>query len=744
MKGQQIFYSFLPGVTAAVLTTQPTWAETAKASGLQQVVPPSVSTSTIGSGSWLTKANNLDLDKQLFAISDRLSAPSSQNLGVVVTGKTGIPVERISGNEKAAIFSLSATLPAKYLSGNQIQPSNPSGARLGKLASTPKRPAKTSVSIPVPKVKPNARASSRDTGKDNGQRLREALALRRAQKKVVSDTTLRVSSVPDKSLSKLPFPERIAKKNPGMSLSRFLQGNVSNARAAKLLEVQNCQHQASTLNPVGCSQKPFVTQLVSQAPPSAPTTPAPVTPPTPSAPTTPAAPKTPQPIPDYLNPNPNPLQYPTEIEEVRTRGTQPISLEQAIELARRNNRELQVSLLELQRARASLREAQAALYPNLGLSAEIGRQQSASGQLQTERTTQAEAGVPPELRSPSQDEPSSSFNGTAQFTYDIYTSGRRQANINAAEEQVRFQQLDVERLSEQIRLDVTTNYYDLQQADENVRIQQAAVTNAEASLRDAQALERAGVGTRFDVLRAQVNLANSQQNLTRALSQQRITSSQLSTRLSIPGSINISAADPVNLAGLWNSTLEESIVLAFQNRPELQQFLAQRNISEQRRRLALSELGPQVSVVASYNLLDQFDDSISVTDGYSIGLRANLNLFDGGAARARAAQERANIRIAETQFAQQRDQTRFDVEQAYSNLQANLENVQTANAALDQAREALRLARLRFQAGVGTQTDVIAAETDLTTAEGNRVVAILDYNRALANLQRAVTTRALR
>jgi OMF family outer membrane factor len=200
----------------------------------------------------------------------------------------------------------------------------------------------------------------------------------------------------------------------------------------------------------------------------------------------------------------------------------------------------------------------------------------------------------------------------------------------------------------------------------------------------------------------------------------------------------------VALAGLWNQTLEQSIILAFQNRPELQQFLAQRNISEQRRRLALSDLGPQLSIVASYNLLDQFNDSISVTDGYSIGLQANLTLFDGGAAKARAAQERANIRIAETQFSQQREQIRFQVEQAYSNLQANLENVQTANAALEQARESLRLARLRFQAGVGTQTDVIAAETDLTTAEGNRVAAILDYNRALVSLQQAVSTRALR
>jgi len=52
----------------------------------------------------------------------------------------------------------------------------------------------------------------------------------------------------------------------------------------------------------------------------------------------------------------------------------------------------------------------------------------------------------------------------------------------------------------------------------------------------------------------------------------------------------------------------------------------------------------------------------------------------------------------------------------------------------------LRLARLRFQAGVGTQTEVIDAETDLTRAEGNRVKAILDYNRAMASLQRATAS----
>ncbi|BDA73928.1 transporter [Calothrix sp. PCC 7716] len=435
---------------------------------------------------------------------------------------------------------------------------------------------------------------------------------------------------------------------------------------------------------------------------------------------------------DNLNPNPNLLQFPTKSEEVKILVTQPITLEQALELARCNNRDLQVGILTLERSRAALREAQAALYPNFGLSTDVSRGQSASDQLSAE--LRSRGGIPT-----SQEAASTTFSGAAQLSYNIYTSGSRSARIRAAEEQLRFDELDVQRLSAEIGLQVATQYYDLQQADEQVRINRAAVENAQRSLKDAQALESAGVGTRFDVLRFQVNLANAQQDLTNSVSQQLVAARLLAVTLSLPQSTNISAADSVKIAGLWNQTLEDSIVLAFQNRPELQQQLVQRNINEQQRRLALAEVRPQVSLVASYNLLDVFNDRVGITDGYSLGVRANWNLFDGGAARARSAQSKANINIAETRFTSQRNQIRYQVEQSYSNLQSNLSNVQTATVALNQAQEALTLARLRFQAGVGTQTDVIASETELTRAEGNRVRAILDYNRALAGLQRAVS-----
>ncbi|MHC5759294.1 TolC family protein [Nostoc sp.] len=757
MKGQQLFYSFLPGVTAAVLTTQPAWAGTAKLTEVQLASSPSVLTSTYGQdlvvdtmNTQLPKGADVSVPTLVpaFGFTKLSVKPLSNNsIPVFMTENTVVPIKQVLKKDEGRFFSLTPT-------------SNPS-----------------------------QQLDVSRSAQNNQKQSNSSAYWQKLKKKVVPNYTSKPPSVQKEILSLSAAQQPVVQKiNTVTQLQTFLQTSTTGVGAAKLLSAQRCPQElgksktdsladllltsstcgrlAQSSTPIPTDSTPTLTVPGTVTPTPGGSTPTLTVPgtvtPTPggSTPTltvpgtvipapggsvqSPTVPRTVTPspsgpvqIPENLIPSSNPLQFPTKSEEVRLQGNQPISLAQALELARRNNHDLQVSLLELERNKAALREAQAALLPTLGISTDITRSQSASSQLSSKLQEQ-QTGIS------SPDEASTSFSGQAQLSYNIYTSGRVQASVRAAEEQVRFNELAVETQSETIRLNVATDYYNLQQADEQVRIAQSAVQNSEASLRDAEALERAGVGTRFDVLRSQVNLANAQQDLTNARSQQTISRRQLATRISLPQGINISAADPVQLAGLWNPTLEQSIVLAYQNRPELQQQLAQRNISEQQRRQALGELGPQVSLVASYNLLDQFDDGVSVTDGYSLGVRATLNLYDGGAARARAAQSKVNIAIAETQFAEQRNQIRFQVEQAYSTQQSSLENVQTSNTALEQAREALRLARLRFQAGVGTQTDVINSENDLTRAEGNRVTAILDYNRALAQLQRSVTLRALR
>ncbi|MBD2207612.1 pentapeptide repeat-containing protein [Calothrix sp. FACHB-1219] len=212
-------------------------------------------------------------------------------------------------------------------------------------------------------------------------------------------------------------------------------------------------------------------------------------------------------------------------------------------------------------------------------------------------------------------------------------------------------------LSPAMQLQITLDYYDLQKTDEQVRTTQSAVTNAQASLRDAEAQERAGAGTRFDVLQAQLNLGIAQEGLTNAVLRRKIARRRLSLRLGFPESVSVSVADPVKLNGLWNLTLEKTIALALQNRSK-----------------------------------------------------------------------------------QQQNQIRLEVEQLYISLESSLESIQITNVALERARETLRLARLRFQAGVGTQTDVIQAENTLTISENNRVQSIVNYNQSLASLIRAISS----
>ncbi|MFW6359943.1 MAG: TolC family protein, partial [Chroococcales cyanobacterium] len=197
------------------------------------------------------------------------------------------------------------------------------------------------------------------------------------------------------------------------------------------------------------------------------------------------------PIPDRLNPSSNPLLFPTQPDEVDIEVVEPITLEQAIALARRNNEEFRVAFLNLERARAALREALAAEFPTINTQVDFTRVDSANRELSVRGTG-------------FDDTTSTSLDASLQLSYNLYTGGRRSAQIKAARRQVTFNQLDVERIAEELRFNTIEAYYNLQQADAEVGIAEAAVEEAQQSLRDAQLLEEAGLGTRFDVLRAEV------------------------------------------------------------------------------------------------------------------------------------------------------------------------------------------------------------------------------------------------
>jgi outer membrane protein TolC len=431
----------------------------------------------------------------------------------------------------------------------------------------------------------------------------------------------------------------------------------------------------------------------------------------------PQAPKAATPAPN-LNSSPR-LSKPADVT-IPSGQIKPLTLRQALEIADQNNREIVAVRLQTDRSTASIREAQAAESVRVGIDGSL----SNNGAPVIASTPGSTVGTP--------------LRAGIEATYDISTAGRNSSRVKAAQEQLRFDQLEIDRITRRVRADVITAYYDLQEADEQLKINEAAVTNSERSLRDAQLQEKAGLGTKFDVIRAEVQKATADQEVVRTKSQQLNARKRLAQVLNFTENVEYTAADSIDPRGTWDTTLPNSIVIAYSNRPELKQQEVRRRIGEQQANVAAAGDQAQFSLFTRYDVGKDFQRSTGFADNYSVGARVRWDFLDGGASSARVSQERTTQTIADAQYISNRDQIRLQIEQAYNSLDADRKNIETSKKAVLQANESLRLANLRFRAGVGTQTDVISAETELTRARSNNLRAVVGYNRSLSTLRNAV------
>jgi outer membrane protein TolC len=414
----------------------------------------------------------------------------------------------------------------------------------------------------------------------------------------------------------------------------------------------------------------------------------------------------------------NLLQIQSQPSDVRIKGNRSITLRQAIDLSEKNNREIEAVRLQVDSSTAATRG-----FGDFTVTASGALEKNGTPVIANNANTNTFNGS------------STPLTGNIQAAYNIFGSGARK---KAAEEQVNFDKLEVDRVSRRVRGDVITAYYDLQEADEQLKINEAAVKNSDRSLRDAKLQEQAGLGTKFDVIRAEVQKATAVQDVIRIGSQQKNARKRLAQILNVTENIEYSASEDVKPRGTWGISLENSIILAYGNRPELKQSAVRRKLSEEQERVASDGSKPRYNLVASYGLRRDFQQSEGFSDSYNVGAQVRWDFLDGGVASSGAEQARAAQAVADAQYITSRDQIRLQVEQAFNTLTSDELNIVTSTGGLKQAEESLRLARLRFAAGVGTQTDVISAETALTTARSNRLRAVIGYNRSLSTLRNAV------
>lgn len=311
---------------------------------------------------------------------------------------------------------------------------------------------------------------------------------------------------------------------------------------------------------------------------------------------------------------------------------------------------------------------------------------------------------------------------------------------------------------------VRTQFYQVLFNRQLIQVREASVKLLEEQLENTKRRFEAGTVPRFDVLRAEVELANARPPLIQANNNYRIAIIKLANLLALdppkPG------ADPFPfvivgelLYDLYEVDLDESLGIAKQRRSELREL--EKTVAARREEVRIAHGGyhPQIEVYGQYEARNpSIGESKSVTTtngtfqvsreerytdldpeirGFSAGVQLSWDIFDGFATHGRVVQARAAWQAAKLDLEQKQRDIEVEVREANSRLQEARETIESQKKVLEQGEESLRLAQARFKVGAGTQLDVLSAQTALTDARTTYAEALYNWNVAVANVERA-------
>lgn len=410
---------------------------------------------------------------------------------------------------------------------------------------------------------------------------------------------------------------------------------------------------------------------------------------------------------------------------------------EALTMALQQNQQLRVAAFEVTVARAQLAQARAGTAVQASMQGSYTRTQEGVETTIPVTATPGGSVVVGYITIPA---PSPNlYDARLILQYPLYSGGRIEAQIAMAEANLRGAEATFERIKQQIIFGVRQAYFALLLAQAGLQAADRSVAQAGENLRVARARVAAGVSPRFDEVQAEVAVATGRQAQVRARNAVAQAVQGLNALLNLPLDAPIAPAEPFAATPV-ETPLDRLLARALDVRPELAEIHARLATAQAAVQLAESggRLNLGLSGAYSYSNSGAFGPGTALSSTWSVTLAATLNVADGGLTKERVAEAQQRLDQLKAAEAQQRQAIELEVRQAYLNLQSAREEMLVAQALVAQAAEALRIANVRFEAGVGTSLEVLSAQASSSQAEAATSQAQFTYNVARAALERAV------
>ena len=405
----------------------------------------------------------------------------------------------------------------------------------------------------------------------------------------------------------------------------------------------------------------------------------------------------------------------------------PINLEDSVQMALANNRTIKQSIADWDSARWGLHEARRQTGPRLsweGTAYRIGgsnydtyRDYYYSGLSHTAYKN--------------------AFGNTVSLAYPLYTGGRLENSIESAEYGLNAADLTLENTLQSVREQATEYYYAMLQNRNMIEVRRESVNTLKGHLENVGAQYRVGIVAKSDVLRSEVELANASQSLVSAENDYDISVATLNNYLGLPADTILEPQEQLSYTK-YDLSLDGCTAYALNNRPDGAAAEYAVKQAEMAKAVAKAGYRPTVSAVAGDSLTGEKLFKKDHGDGWQAGLSASWDIFDNGVTNAQVHEAESALYKAQEQAASIKEGIQLEVRNAYLNLLAAEKNISTTKVAVQRAEEDYKIASVRYSAGVGTNLDVMDAESSLTSARMNYYQALYQYNVSKAALDKAM------
>jgi outer membrane protein len=408
-----------------------------------------------------------------------------------------------------------------------------------------------------------------------------------------------------------------------------------------------------------------------------------------------------------------------------------ITLEQAVSLAVKQNPTEQIGLITAAEAQQDKNVSRAALLPQVDL--------RTSEELQRQNLQALFGGKPiinvPGEKLPNHVGPYSLFSigpglSTPIFDFSLWKQYRAsQSTLEAA-------RASSDATREQVILLVVSQYIGAIRNVADVSASQSRVDLAQALYDQAADLQKEGVGTGIDTLRANVELQNEKQRLIEAQNNRDAAIFGLSKILNLDPRQKVELADSLGFFETPQPEVDPSIDQALGARPEWKQIEAQQRALKFEKQAVEGSRLPSFKAEGNWAELGTKPDNVIPTYTYTASM--DMPLWTSGRIHAQVVKANLELQRIEQQKSDLRNQIALDVKTALLNLESARNEVQVANLGVELAKQEVDQARDRFRAGVANNIEVITAQDSLSRANDNQIAALYRFNQARADFARAI------